>query len=94
MYVSGVQTSQKELLAVAEKVTGEKWTVTNKSGKELIEEGKAKLAKGDYSSIPQLIQGATFAADEQLGDLSPAGLWNEKLGLESDDVEKTVRALV
>ncbi|KAF2829975.1 isoflavone reductase family protein [Ophiobolus disseminans] len=92
VFVSGFQTSQKEILEVAEKVTGEKWNVTHGSGKALIEEGQAKLQKGDFSGILNLIQGATFEAGEQLGDLSPEGLWNEKLGLPKDDLEKTIRA--
>jgi uncharacterized protein YbjT (DUF2867 family) len=91
VYISGFQTSQKQILEAAEKITGQKWTVTNASSKATIEEGRAKLAKGDFSGIGNLIVGATFGPDEQLGDLKPAGLWNEKLGLEEIDFETSVR---
>lgn len=93
VYVSGFQTNQKEMLAVVEKVSGTKWTVKNVSVKDHIEQGRAALQKGDYSGILALIQGVTFTR-EQLGDLSPNGLWNDKLGIPKEDMEETVRALV
>lgn len=92
VYISDFQTSQEEILAAAEKATGGKWTVNNGSAKELIEQGRAKLAKGDFSGIGALIQGATFDADTQLGDFSSEGLWNEKLGLPKQNLEDTVRS--
>jgi len=90
VYVSSAQTSQKQLLEMAEKITGEKWTVNNVPAQQHIEEGRAKLQKGDFSGMVNLIQGATFGAEE-LGNLAPAGLWNERLGIPEDDLEKTVR---
>lgn len=92
IYISGFQTTQKDILAAAEKVTGAKWTVKNVSVKEHIAEGTAKLQKGDYSGIPALIQGAMFSKDEPLGDFSSLGLWNDKLGVPKEDFEETVRA--
>jgi hypothetical protein len=92
VYVSGAQVTQKQILEVAERITGSKWTVNNVSAKAHIEEGRAKLQKGDFSGIGALIQGVIFSADENLGDLSPEGLWNEKLGVPNDDLEKSVRA--
>ncbi|USP81228.1 hypothetical protein yc1106_08502 [Curvularia clavata] len=91
VYISGFQTTQKEILAVAEKVTGTKWTVKNVDVKDHIEKGHAALSKGDFSGIPALLQGVTFSK-EQLGDLSPHGLWNDKLGIPKEDFEESVRA--
>lgn len=91
VFVSGFQTSQKQILEAAEKVTGAKWTVNHASTKDTIEEGRAKIAKQDFSGIGNLIVGATFGTDEQLGDLSPAGLWNDKLGLKELDFETSVK---
>ncbi|KAF1916954.1 isoflavone reductase family protein [Ampelomyces quisqualis] len=92
VYVSGLETSQKEILAVAEQITGTKWTVTHESTKDLAEGGKAKLQKGDGSGILALLLAVTFGAEEQLGYVDPAKLWNDKLGVPKDDVEKSVRA--
>jgi hypothetical protein len=92
VYISGFQTTQKEILAVAEKVTGAKWTVERVSVKEHIEQARVKLQKGDFSAIADLLQSVTFSKDEQLGDLSALGLWNDKLGLLKESLEDTVRA--
>ncbi|RYN82648.1 hypothetical protein AA0120_g9470 [Alternaria tenuissima] len=91
VFVSGFQTSQKEILEVAEKVTGSKWIVRNASVDHAIKKGNEKILRGDYSGIEDLILGATFGP-KQLGDLSLAGLWNEKLDLVETDIETSVSA--
>lgn len=91
VYISGFQTTQNELLAAAEKITGEKWTVDKVSSNDLKAKGNELLQKGDFSGLGPLIQAATFG-EEQLGDLKPAGLWNEKLGLTQDDLEDSLKA--
>jgi hypothetical protein len=35
----------------------------------------------------------TFGAKDELGKIEPEALWNEKLGLPKDDLEKSVRAV-
>jgi len=91
VFVSSFETSQKELLEVAEKVTGEKWKVEDVSGKGLLESGGAKLQKGDFSGVGDLIKGSAFGK-AGLGNLKPEGLWNEKLGLPKEDLEESVKA--
>ncbi|KAL6710739.1 hypothetical protein ACN47E_007796 [Coniothyrium glycines] len=91
VYISGFKTSQSEVLAAVEKITGTKWTVVNKSTKEHIEEGRAKLQKGDFSGVGNLIVGVTFDAEQQLGDYSSETLFNDKLGLPKADFEGTIR---
>ncbi|KAH7392617.1 hypothetical protein BKA66DRAFT_457889 [Pyrenochaeta sp. MPI-SDFR-AT-0127] len=92
VYVSSFVTTQLEILAAAEKITGEKWTVTDVSTKDHIKEGQEKLQKGDFSGILNLLQGVTFSVEEDLGDLTPQGLWNEKLGLPKDNFEDSIKA--
>jgi uncharacterized protein YbjT (DUF2867 family) len=91
VYVSGFQTSQNEILAAAEKITGEKWTVNKISAKDHIATGNELLKKGDFSGLGPLIQAVTFS-DEQLGDLKASGLWNEKLGLKQESFEDSIKA--
>jgi hypothetical protein len=91
VYVSGFQTSQNEILAAAEKITGEKWTVSKTNAKDQIAKGNELLQKGDFSGLGPLIQAITFG-DEQLGDLKPSGLWNEKLGLKQESLEDSIKA--
>ncbi|KAF1953129.1 NAD(P)-binding protein [Byssothecium circinans] len=90
IYVSSFETSQAELLSWVEKVSGQKWTVKNVTSKEMIQLGNEKLKRGDFSGIVELIKASCFGG-EGLGDLRLAGLWNEKLGLEKDDLEESVR---
>ncbi|CAN9177362.1 unnamed protein product [Alternaria sp. RS040] len=91
VFVSGFQTSQKEILEVAEKVTGGKWIVRNASVDDAIKKGNEKILRGDFSGIEDVILGATFGP-KQLGDLSLAGLWNERLDLVETDIETSVSA--
>jgi hypothetical protein len=91
VYISGFDTTQNELLALAEKITGTKWTVNQVSTKEHLEAGRAKVEKGDYIGILDLLQVATFS-DDQIGHFDPAKLWNAKLELPQDDLEKSFRA--
>jgi len=51
-----VKTSQNDILNVVEKVTGEKWTVKNVNGKDLMVDSREKLAKGDFMGAIPIIQ--------------------------------------
>lgn len=92
VYISGFQTTQKEILAIAEKITDSKWTVKDVSSKQLAEDGKAKVQQGDFSGIFSLLISATFGADE-VGYTDSGKLWNDKLGLPKDDLETTIRGV-
>ncbi|KAH7398663.1 hypothetical protein DE146DRAFT_788688 [Phaeosphaeria sp. MPI-PUGE-AT-0046c] len=92
VYVAGFQTSQKEILAIAEKITDTKWTVNDVPAKDMIEKGHTKIQQEDYSGILDLLISSTFGEDE-VGYLDPAKLWNEKLGLPEDDLESSIRAV-
>ncbi|KAF2865302.1 hypothetical protein BDV95DRAFT_586677 [Massariosphaeria phaeospora] len=91
VFISSFQTTQKDIVDAAEKITGDKWTIKNVTSKELIYQGNEKLKKQDFSGIVELIKGAAFG-DHGFGDLTPAGLWNEKLGLSKEDFEDSVKA--
>jgi hypothetical protein len=92
VFVSSFETSQKQILEGAEKITGEKWTVANNiTGKGLLEEGLAKIQKNDFSGAYDMIKGQSFGKGS-LDNLQAEGLWNEKLGLEKDDFEESLKA--
>lgn len=91
VYVSEFQTSQNELLKHAEKVTGVKFTVKKTTSKEHIALGNKLLSEGNHAGVGPLIQALTFG-DEGLGDLSKNNLWNEKLGLETESIEDSIKA--
>lgn len=91
VYLSSFDTSQAELLTVIEKLSGEKWTIKNTTTEELLKIGNDKLAKQDFSGVGDLIKAGAFGK-EGLGDSRPAGLWNEKLGLQQENLEETIKA--
>ena len=91
VYVSGFQTSQNELVAAIEKIMGEKYAINRVSAKDHAAKGNELLQKGDFHGIGLLIQAITFG-DEQLGDLRPAGLWNDKLNLTPESLEDSIGA--
>lgn len=90
VYVSSFETSQKQLLELVEKTTGEKWKVENVSSKDLRADGLKKLQTGDLSGIVALLQSA-IAGEAELVDHRPLGLWNEKLGLVKEDFEESFK---
>ncbi|EXJ92009.1 hypothetical protein A1O3_00559 [Capronia epimyces CBS 606.96] len=55
LHVRSVETCQNELLAAVEEVTGEKWPVAHETTKDLLEKGRAKLAKGERGWVLDLI---------------------------------------
>ncbi|KAF2655306.1 NAD(P)-binding protein [Lophiostoma macrostomum CBS 122681] len=89
VYISSFTTSQADLLSLIEKITGAKWTVENVSSAELKKRGDEKLAKQDFSGIPDLIRAGAFG-DKGLSDHRKL-LWDEKLGLEKENFEETVK---
>ncbi|KAF2791412.1 isoflavone reductase family protein-like protein CipA [Melanomma pulvis-pyrius CBS 109.77] len=89
IYISSFVTSQKQLLEASEKITGTKWTVENVVGQELLDAGKEKLSKHDYSGVVDLLK-ATVFGDFGVADFS-SKLWNEKLGLPKEDFEESVK---
>ncbi|KAF2446912.1 NAD(P)-binding protein [Karstenula rhodostoma CBS 690.94] len=91
VYVSSFETSQKELLEKAEKLTGEKYKVEHLESKQLREDGLNKVKAGDFSGFVPLLQ-AAVAGKAGLGDHRPFGLWNEKLGLEKEDFDESIKA--
>jgi hypothetical protein len=91
VYVSSFETTQKELLEKAEKLTGEKYKVEHITSKQLRENGHNKIKAGDFSGIMPLIQ-AAVSGEGALGDHRPFGLWNEKLGLEKEDFDESIKA--
>jgi uncharacterized protein YbjT (DUF2867 family) len=89
--VSGFQTTQMEMLAVAEKITGEKWSVTHVDVQQHVLEGNEKLKKGDFMGMMNQLQGLSFGK-QALGNIEDEGLWNERLGLSQDSMEDSLRA--
>lgn len=90
VYISSFHISQQDILDVVEKVDGQKWIVKHITSEELIAQGKRRLAKGDNMGATDLVGGGALGK-QALGDSRPWGLWDEKLGLEKEDLEQSVQ---
>ncbi|KFY71508.1 hypothetical protein V499_08342 [Pseudogymnoascus sp. VKM F-103] len=94
LYIDSFTASQNEILAALESTTGEKWTVTKSTTEAAVTEGQALFAKGDFSGLLLLLK-ANFLGEGYGSDFTKdAKLSNEILGLPSQDLTSTVRALV
>lgn len=77
-----------------EKVTGKSWKVDSIDLPAKAADAKARLARGDFSGIPTLLQDVIF--DSAAGtNWDARGITsNELLQLPKQDLETTIRALV
>lgn len=93
VYISSFHISQRDILDVVEKVDGQKWTVKHITSEDLIAQGNQRIAEGDLMGATDLVGGAALGK-QALGDSRPWGLWDEKLGLEKDDLEQAVEEVL
>jgi hypothetical protein len=96
IFTESYTTTQNEVLAVTEKVTGKKFEVTKVDGKETWEAGVQKVKAGDMSGIFPAIQGLAFANinGEGLSDHTADGFFNTKYGITDEPLEVVVQRLV
>jgi hypothetical protein len=92
--VRSVTTSQSEILAAFEDVTGKKWTIQEVDLDEEVKAAEAKLKQGDFSGVGKLILGANLDVrtannfDEQ-GEVS-----NAVLELPNEDLKTIVKSVL
>ena len=60
VHISSFTPTRAEVLAAFEKITGSKWTTSNKSTFDLQKDGQEKLAKGDHTGVYDLIVAALY----------------------------------
>ncbi|KAL2859204.1 hypothetical protein BJX68DRAFT_261649 [Aspergillus pseudodeflectus] len=96
LYVSSVETSQREVLAAFERATSSSWTVVNTTTEAEVADGTKKLGQGDFSGALTLVRataysnlpglGANYAKDRKLA--------NDLLGLQEESVQETIDRIV
>lgn len=93
VFISSFHISQNDILDVVNKLDGQKWTVKHTTSEELIAQGNKRIAEGDMWGATDLVGGGALGK-QALGDSRPWGLWDEKLGLQKDDLEEAVREVL
>lgn len=98
IYISSFHTTQREILDAVQKVTNTTdadWIITKASAQEYIDEGSAKIVRGDLSGMMNLIFGTIFKAG--LGgdfEAERGGTINEVLGLPKEDMVDVLRGVI
>ena len=96
LYINSFSVSQTDILASVQRATGTKeadWSVTHKPVEQFIDEGKQKVAKGDFWGMVGVLYGSVFTrglADQYHGREGA----NQRLGLEEEDLDEVVSRVV
>lgn len=88
--IASFNPTQNDVLALAEKITGEKWTINKVSTAEQQQIGVEKLSKGDYSAFSNLLRKRVYGDGAGLAVQGPDNAI-DLLGLKEDDLEGTLR---
>jgi hypothetical protein len=92
--IRSMTTTQDEILAAVEKVSGKKWETTKVDIDPLVADANEKVKNHDYSGIGIMIVGALLDP-ECLMDYDKRGVvMNEQLGLPTRNVEELVKELL
>lgn len=94
VYIRTVTFTQNQLLAILEKLTGEKWSTTKRGTAEARQTGIEKLTKGDMSGVPDLLTGGIHAGEPAAVYDQTRKLDNGLLGLKDVTIEDLVDKIV
>ena len=92
LYVSSVTTTQTEILATLQKVTGKTWKVNRVETDKQVELGRRMVSEGDFNGMFILVQASFWGNARAVeSDFSgKKGLANKMLGLQAGDLEEIV----
>lgn len=90
MDIASFITTQNEILAILEKETGEKWTVTKAKTDESRKVADEKLSRGDFSAFGDYLKVYLFRDGEGRSPKKEQ-LANVELGLAVENLEATIR---
>ncbi|KAH7014045.1 hypothetical protein B0J12DRAFT_689591 [Macrophomina phaseolina] len=92
VYLSSYITSQKEILAICEKVTGTKWKIVERvDASERMKKVHEELKNNDFSSALDLLRVATYGKEKELCKWE--NTWNKELCLADQSLEDDIAAL-
>lgn len=96
VFVESFTTTQLEILTVLEEITGGKWNVVAKTSEDLRAEGYKAMVEGDLMGAGVRLITAAVLGKEALEDHTnvEGGIWNEKLGLEGEDLEVELKRIL
>ncbi|KAF1976042.1 isoflavone reductase family protein [Bimuria novae-zelandiae CBS 107.79] len=89
LYIQSFRVSQNEVLAVLEKVTGEKFEIIHQKSEERLKELRPKMLEGDFHATEETVGIWGLVASDWQGRVA-----NELLELEEEDLEETIREVL
>ncbi|KAG4434407.1 hypothetical protein IFR05_010103 [Cadophora sp. M221] len=95
VFVESFTITQLETLAAVEKVTGQKWTVVESTVEDVRAVAFQKISEGNLMEGGGLLIQALVLGKGDLEDHShvEGGIWNDRLGLKGENLEKVVEAI-
>lgn len=96
LYISSVETTQKEILVALKTATGASWSVQKTTTASEVSEANKKLQAGDFSGAFTLVRATTYGEIAGLGSnyATYRVLANSLLGLMEESVEETIQSVV
>jgi hypothetical protein len=92
MYVPLFNITQNDVLRACEKVDGREWSVVHEHSADILALGRDMVQGGDYNGTMHLAR-YIITKKAEMGRSPQEELWNEKLGLERDDLEEVVNGV-
>ncbi len=97
VYVNSFTITQNQVLEAVEKVTGEKFTVSQSTSEELWQESAAQVQEGQGLAVLGMVASSCYqkGANLKLSNYSVnRGLWNDRLGLAQENLEEVLKSHV
>lgn len=94
VYVNSFTVTQNQVLRGLEKVTGEKFVVSQSTVGDLWRGGAAQLKEGRPQGLLAMIAGTIYGKGGLANYSVTKGLWNEKIGLAQEDLDETLESLI
>ncbi|SPN96511.1 uncharacterized protein DNG_00039 [Cephalotrichum gorgonifer] len=94
IHIASYTVTQNEILAVVERLTGEKLKVINVTSEETLPQALEEVKRGKNRGLAAQVQAILYGQDAQgelLGDFRPLGIWHEKLNLLPTTLEQDLR---
>ena len=97
VYISSFLVSQRDILDAVQKVTkttDSDWTITHTDGQAWIDEGPAKIDRGDFTGMLNIVYGNTMTEGHGGDYETTKGVSNGVLRLPEESLEATVRDVI
>lgn len=94
VYVNSFTVTQNEVLKALEKVTGDKFIVSQGTVEDLWQSGATQLKEGQPLGILAMIAGTIYGKGRLANYSKKKGLWNEKIGLAQERLDEVIESLI